>query len=322
MAQQKLIESLASLRAKGATVAALLRSHVASPWLVDFGRWCKSTVAAAAILALDGTVTALGPLSGVCLIAACAAAGPHSMVLLSERFIPLYGGISVPGVITWPYFGAWVLGKATIAGNKLVAIELIASAALSMVANFAHWARQTPANTAVRQAICIWLTGLGLHFFDIYRIAALPSAWDGKLLVDGLTFGEALRCAEAVSVVWIASLWMPLRFNRVCPHIIGPFLFALKSMSVSIVFWVTVMVIVTPWMLPYAARLIQEFQNDPTISGKIAHVLVGIVILFPLWKPITALLAQFNHFLGLIRQLLLIQPPLPRQPLVPPARRR
>lgn len=259
------------------------------------------------------------PAALVCFWAALEAASPTGWHDLSVRTFVVPGTDwpgYFPAVACWPVLYAWVIGKALYLGVPQAGGALAwfaAGAALVGIAAGLNWGFQTWRNTAGTWAVRLWMLSLSLGAFDLFRVAALPPAWD-TTTAFGMTYGSMLRAAEIATSLYLVSLSLAVRYNRVRPDLFGAWAEIATPVRWGLIIRGAALVTVLPLVLAIQRALIglatsQSGGNDPL--GQAISWGVVIWCLGFMWALVAGGMGKhLQTVAGLIGQIVKARPPL------------
>jgi hypothetical protein len=259
------------------------------------------------------------PAALACFYAALYKVAPDGLARVSARYLEVPGvrlPVQVANAATWVIQYGEVIARPEhgLASQQPAAFEFIAAgSALLVLANWLTWQRQSPSNHAVRAALLMWVASLGLSFFDLYRSAAMPAAWDTTEYIGGLPNGMALRCAEIVLSAYLLSFTMVLRVSRVAPHIVRPWGQVAPKARRRLIIGGAILLAAYPWLGPIAHGIARHYETRdlPSLAG--SFILDSIACL-ALWRLFFSGIASGIGLLATFGwQIIATLPPLTRR---------
>jgi hypothetical protein len=270
-----------------------------------------------------GVPAALG-----CFYVALLHASPTGAHDIAGRYIVLRGSELpefIPAVVGWPVVYVWTIGNAAHDGGaRGIGALTWAGAGLLLVAicYWLNWALQTPKNLPAIWAVRLWGVSLGLSAFDLYRVLALPQAWDSAQVFAGLSRGDVLRALEIGAAVYLVSLGMVVSNNRVRPDLFGPWSKIATTVRRGLIYRATIGAIVLPLVIEFVQPMIARIGHPKDNVDLTAALIEGAVVLLILWGMfLGGMWLHVQTVMALIGQFIKMQSPI-AEPINPFPRER
>ncbi len=259
-----------------------------------------------------GVPAALG-----CFYAALVHASPVGAHDLAARYLALQGTKLpefIPAVVGWPLVYVWTIGKAAHDDGTRAIIPLaltVVGLLLVTLSYWLNWALQTYKNSPAIWAVRLWAVSLALSAFDLYRVVALPPAWDSAEIIAGLTRGDVLRALEITAAVYLVSLGMVVSNNRVRPDLFGPWSKIATTVRRGLIYRATIGAIVLPLVIEFIQPMIARIGHPKDNVDLTAALIEGAVVLLILWGMfLGGMWLHVQTVMALIGQFIKMQSPI------------